>query len=71
MAEAELASTDAHGVEGVEKVGQGVVFGEGGRAARGSLDGDIGNAVKGRLTIYWRHAETMRYHFAGIWLRFH
>ena len=56
-------------MEGVENVGQGVVSGEGGRAARGSLDGDIGNAVKGRLGIYWRHAETMRYHFAGIWLQ--
>jgi hypothetical protein len=69
IAEAELASTEAHGVEGVENVGQGVVLGEGGRVARGSLDGDIGNAVKGRLGIYWRHAETMRYHFAGIWLQ--
>ena len=69
MAEAELGSMEAHGVEGVENVGQGVVSGEGGRAARGSLDGDIGNAVKGRLGIYWRHAETMRYHFAGIWLQ--
>lgn len=51
MAEAELGSTEAHGVEGAENVGQGVVSGEGGRAARGSLDGDIGNAVKARLTL--------------------
>jgi hypothetical protein len=67
MVEAELASTEAHGVEGAENVGQGVVLGEGGRTAGGRLNGDIGNAVKGRLRIYWRHAETMRYDFADIW----
>ncbi len=68
MSEAVLSSRGAHGAEGAENVGQGVTPGDGGRAAGGCLDGDIENAVKGRLRI----ADAMRrpcdMGFTGIWL---
>lgn len=52
MSEAVLASGGAHDAEDAENVGQGVTPGDGGRAAGGCLDGDIENAVKGRLENY-------------------